>query len=375
MGVRLGTVEGMGVSSPRGGLDAGFWSGRRVLVTGHTGFKGAWLSSWLLKLGAEVTGYALAPTDEPNLFELLDLQSRLEHRVADIRDPDGLLDAMRRVKPEIVVHLAAQPLVRESYRDPAGTYATNVMGTVNLLEAVRLSPGPKVVLVVTSDKCYENREWPWGYREIDPLGGHDPYSSSKACAELVTTAYRSSYFSGEAGSPVVASVRAGNVIGGGDWSVDRVVPDAMRAFSAGAPLSVRSPSATRPWQHVLEPLRGYLLLCQLAYERPVDAAQPFNIGPGENDVVPVSRLMQLISAAWGPDAQWTVESSADLHEAGELKLDSSRARRLIGWHPSIGLTEAVDMTVSLYQLFYGGATPAELRAGLESQVDRGARAS
>lgn len=339
------------------GIDPAFWRGRRVFVTGHTGFKGGWLSLWLKEMGAEVSGFALAPVTTPNLFELARVGYGMSHTLGDIRDFDALTAALDRAHPEIVLHLAAQSLVRDSYADPIGTFATNVMGTVHLLDAVRKCnqswsryalPTVRAVLVVTSDKCYENREWLWGYREDECLGGHDPYSASKACAEMVTAAYRRSFAMAESPPLGVASARAGNVIGGGDWAQDRLVPDAIRAFGEGKTLLVRNPSAVRPWQHVLDPLAGYLLLAQRLFAEPSEYAEAWNFGPSYDSERRVSELVELIVRAWGDSAKWQVDEGAQPHEALSLKLDSGKARALLAWRPRLTLEQAIEMTIEWY---------------------------
>jgi CDP-glucose 4,6-dehydratase len=323
--------------------DPRFWAGRRVLVTGHTGFKGAWLSLWLAAMGAEVTGFATGVPTDPSLFALARVGEDVSHVEGDVRDTERVAEVVAAARPEVLLHLAAQPMVRRSFRDPVATYATNVMGTVNVLDAVRRAPGEdlRVAIVVTSDKCYENREWPWGYREDEPMGGHDPYSSSKGAAELITAAYRSSYFSAE-GTAAIASARAGNVIGGGDWGEDRLVPDIYRAVAADRPVRIRNPHAIRPWQHVLNPLSGYLRLAERAWDDPA-LARGFNFGPAEDDVRPVGWVVERLA----------VRSEADPgphpHEAHWLKLDSSLARAALGWRPEWDLTEGLRRTADWYR--------------------------
>ena len=339
------------------GVDPAFWRGRRVFVTGHTGFKGGWLSLWLKDMGAEVSGFALAPATTPNLFDLARVGEGMAHMLGDLRDFDALTIAFRRANPEIVLHLAAQSLVRESYADPLTTFATNVMGTAHVLEAsIRLNrdrqgqalPKVRAVLVVTSDKCYANNERLRGYRENEPLGGRDPYSSSKACAELVTAAYRASFAVAAEPPLAVASARAGNVIGGGDWADDRLVPDAIRAFGRSETLLVRNPKAIRPWQHVLEPLAGYLILAQRLFSDGADYAEAWNFGPDRDNERNVRHLVELIVRLWGDGAKWEVDSRAQPHEAMSLKLDSTKARNLLHWRPRLSLEQAVEQTMAWY---------------------------
>lgn len=330
-------------------MDPAFWRGRRVLLTGHTGFKGAWLSLWLQSLGAHLIGLSLnAPPTEPSLYALARVGEGMADSVAcDIRDPVALARELARAQPEIVIHMAAQPLVRRSFAAPRETYETNLMGTVNLLDAVRACEGVRAVLIVTSDKCYENQESERGYREGDPLGGHDPYSSSKAAAELVTSAYRRSFFSDPSG-PRVASARAGNVIGGGDWGEDRLIPDIVRAALAGETLRLRHPGAVRPWQHVLSPLSGYLLLCQALFESP-EYAHAWNFGPRDDDARSVEWIVQRFSGLWPGGVAWERDAGAHPHEARYLKLDSSLARARLGWEPLLGLEAGIARTVAWYQ--------------------------
>jgi CDP-glucose 4,6-dehydratase len=325
-------------------LDRALWRGRRVLVTGHTGFKGAWLCLWLQRLGAEVSGYALAP-ETPSLFESAQVTRGMQSIQGDVRDADALRAAFARIRPEIVVHMAAQSLVRESYSDPVGTYATNVMGTAHALEAARAAGSVRAFVNVTSDKCYENRESSRAYSEGDPMGGHDPYSSSKGCAELVTAAYRRSFLSGAGAAMALASARAGNVIGGGDWAPDRLVPDFFRAVSAGKPLVVRNPDAVRPWQFVLEPLYGYLLLAQALWHRPAEFAEAWNFGPDAQSEQPVRRVVQRLVELWGGGAAWETGAGAHLHEAQMLKLDCAKANVRLGWRPRMGLDAALERIV------------------------------
>ena len=330
-----------------GTVDPQFWRGRRVLVTGHTGFKGSWLSLWLQSLGAEVTGFSDGVPTQPSLYELARVGTGMESVVGDVRDADAVAAAVAGCKPEIVIHMAAQPLVRRSFAEPRATYETNVMGTVNLLEAVRLDGGVRAVVNVTTDKCYENREWEWGYREDEPMGGHDPYSSSKGAAELVTSAYRRSFFSDPEG-PRLASARAGNVIGGGDWGEDRLVPDLMRAALAGETAQVRNPNSIRPWQHVVNPLSGYLVLAQAIWESPQHAGG-WNFGPPDEEARPVGWLIDRLASLWPERVRWAVDDGPHPHEANYLKLDSSLARSRLGWRPLVALDLALEETAAWYR--------------------------
>lgn len=336
----------------RGAVDPAFWAGKRVFLTGHTGFKGSWLSLWLQRMGAELTGFALAPPTTPALFDEARVAAGMTSIIGDIRDREVLARALVAADPEIVIHMAAQPLVRASYDDPVGTYATNVMGTVHLLEAVRQAPGVRAACIVTTDKCYENREWPWGYREDEAMGGYDPYSNSKGCAELVTSAYRRSFFAG--GGAAIASGRAGNVIGGGDWATDRLIPDILRAVEQGEPVLIRNPLAIRPWQHVLEPLSGYLVLCQALWNDPQPAAEAWNFGPRDDDARPVQWIVERMCALWGDGADWTRDESVQPHEANYLKLDISKARAGLGWQPRWSLGEALESIVAWHRAWRSG---------------------
>lgn len=330
-------------------MDVEFWKNRRVLVTGHTGFKGSWLAMWLWKLGAKVTGYSLPPPTKPNLFDLARVEQLVAHNIGDVCDVTALCQVFQRAEPELVFHLAAQPLVRRSYQDPVGTFSTNVLGTVHLLEAVRHCEHVRTVIVVTTDKCYENKEWVWGYRENDPLGGVDPYSASKACAEIVVTSYRRAFFGHGKRTIGLASVRAGNVIGGGDWAEDRLIPDAVRAAASGQTLQVRYPQAVRPWQHVLEPLRGYLMLAERLFHEPQAYAQAWNFGPQPNDAISVAELLGQLACRW-KQVQWhAVPAEPIWHESSWLHLDCSKARQLLGWKPCWTLAQAVDATVDWYR--------------------------
>ena len=336
--------------------DPAAWAGRRVFLTGHTGFKGGWLACWLQRMGAVVTGFALAPEKE-SLGAALDVGTMMPGTLGDLRDAAALTRAMQDAAPEMVFHLAAQPLVRRSYADPIETFAVNVMGTANLLQAVRATPSVRAVLSVTTDKVYENREWDWPYRETDSLGGHDPYSASKAGAELVTASWRRSFL-GPAGI-AVATARAGNVVGGGDWAVDRLVPDCVRAFAAGQGVRIRNPAATRPWQHVLDPLCGYLLLGESLLRDDRDA-QAWNFGPGLDDVRPVTEVVAVLAEAWGVWASWALDADAHPHEAGLLAVDAAQARARLGWRPALPLARGLAWTASWYKRHLEGASARDL---------------
>ncbi|HEY3536395.1 MAG TPA: CDP-glucose 4,6-dehydratase [Trinickia sp.] len=347
-----------------------FWRGKKVFVTGHTGFKGSWLTLWLQALGAKVTGYALAPDTTPNLFELARVADGIDSVISDIRDRHAVLNAMKAASPEIVIHMAAQPLVRESYASPVETYETNVMGTVHVLEAVRHVPGVKSVVIVTTDKCYENHEWEWGYRENEAMGGYDPYSSSKGCAELVTAAYRRSFFNPSTYAThgvAIASARAGNVIGGGDWATDRLIPDIMRAIMREERVRIRSPHAIRPWQHVLEPLSGYLLLAEKLYSEQSRYAEAWNFGPNDADARPVQAIVERLTSQWGDGASWALDGDEHPHEATFLKLDCSKARNRLGWQPRWNLERALDEIVAWYK---AAARQEDMRAVTLKQIDQ-----
>ncbi len=333
-------------------VDPVFWKDKKVFLTGHTGFKGSWLSLWLAAMGARITGYALAPNTTTNLYNVLAIDSLIEKSfIADIRDLAGLQKAMSSAKPDVVIHMAAQPLVRYSYANPVETYSTNVMGTVHVLESARSIDSVRATVVVTTDKCYENKEWIWGYRENESMGGYDPYSNSKGCAELVTSAFRQSYFSNSNSINSVASARAGNVVGGGDWSEDRLIPDAFKAFQANKPLMIRNPLATRPWQHVLEPLSGYLILAQALYEQGSSFASGWNFGPIEDDNRSVQEVVDLLISSWSHSACWEKEGSEQPHEANLLRLDCSKARAQLGWIPKWGLEMAIQKTVDWHKSY------------------------
>jgi CDP-glucose 4,6-dehydratase len=338
-------------------MNADFWSGKRVFLTGHSGFKGSWLALWLQQMGAQVRGFALEPPTSPSLFAEARIAQGMESHTGDIRDYRQLSESLASFRPEIVIHMAAQSLVRPSYDLPVETYATNVMGTVHLLEAVRQSGGVRAVVNVTSDKCYENREWLWGYRENEPMGGFDPYSNSKGCAELATSAYRCSFFNPQhyhEHGCALATVRAGNVIGGGDWARDRLVPDILRAFEAGAKVEIRSPGAVRPWQHVLEPLSGYLQLAERLYVDGAEYAEGWNFGPDEQDARPVGWIVRRMVELWGGDAGWSENREPQPHEANYLKLDCSKAKTLLEWRPRWHLQESLQRIVRWHKAWLSG---------------------
>ena len=336
-----------------------FWKNKKILITGHTGFKGSWLSLWLQSMGANVVGYALAPPSSPSLFEVAQVVQGMISLNGDIRNAEQIQMAMSQYQPEIVIHMAAQSLVRYSYQNPVETYATNVMGTVHVLEAIRQVPSVKAVVVITSDKCYENREWLWSYREDDAMGGYDPYSNSKGCAELVTSAYRQSFFNKEGGTVAVASARAGNVIGGGDWAADRLIPDMVRAVTECRPVMIRNPHAIRPWQHVLEPLSGYLLLAQRLYEEGSEYATGWNFGPSDEDAKPVQWIVERYTQLWGEGASWVLDEAVHPHEAHYLKLDCSKARMRFDWQPRWSLTQALENITAWHKAHQQGKNMRE----------------
>ncbi|MBU17698.1 MAG: CDP-glucose 4,6-dehydratase [Chloroflexi bacterium] len=328
-------------------VDTTFWHGKRVLLTGHTGFKGSWLSLWLQSMGTQVQGFALQPPTQPALFEQARVAEGMASTIGDVRDREAVLATFQAFKPEIVIHMAAQPLVRLSYEQPVETYATNVMGTVHVLDAARQTDSVRAIVNVTTDKCYENKEWVWGYREDEPMGGHDPYSNSKGCSELVTAAYRKSFFN--ARGVALASGRAGNVIGGGDWALDRLVPDVLRAFERDAPVRIRNPHSIRPWQHVLEPLSGYLVLAQTLYTQGASASEAWNFGPRDDDAKPVQWIVENLVQRWGRGARWAVDEGNHPHEAHYLKLDISKAGSRLGWQPAWTLDTALARIVDWQQ--------------------------
>lgn len=342
-------------------LSSSFWSGKRVLITGHTGFKGGWLSLWLQDLGADVTGFSLAADTDPSLFNLASIASGMDSHIGDVRNLEQLRKQVSSSRPDIIIHMAAQALVRPSYEDPVDTYSTNVMGTVNILEAARHTDSVGAIVNVTTDKCYENLEREAGYREDEPLGGHDPYSSSKGCAELITSSYRRSF------SLPVASARAGNVIGGGDWAEDRLLPDMIRSFTGGDTVSIRNPASTRPWQHVLEPLRGYLLLAERLYNSSAEYAEAWNFGPDDSDAKPVEWIADNVCELWGDDACWNnAADNEQPHEAGFLRLNCDKAKERLGWQPRMPLPQALQWTIEWYKAWHRGD---DVRALTENQIE------
>jgi CDP-glucose 4,6-dehydratase len=343
-----GPVEEVGlVMAP---ITPSFWRGRHVLLTGHTGFKGSWLSLWLQSMGTELHGLALSPPTHPALFDEARVADGMTSVIGDVRDYATVHRAVAACKPDVVIHMAAQPLVRHSYQAPVETYATNVMGTVHVLEAVRQVGTARAIVNVTTDKCYENKEWAWGYREDEPMGGYDPYSSSKGCSELVTSAYRRSFF--QQGGVALASARVGNVIGGGDWATDRLIPDILRAFERNQPAVIRTPRATRPWQHVLEPLSGYLMLAERLCSEGQSFAEGWNFGPQDEDTKPVQWVIEHMVQIWGQGARWRVDDARHPHEANDLKLDISKARSRLGWRPRWNLATALRQTVEWHHTWH-----------------------
>jgi CDP-glucose 4,6-dehydratase len=349
-------------------MGASSWRGRRVLVTGHTGFKGGWLALWLRSLGADVAGYAQAPPTEPSFFEAVGLGTMVEDHRGDVRDPRAVREVVRGFDPHIVFHLAAQPIVRIGYREPVDTYATNVVGTASVLDACRHASAVRAIVIVTTDKCYENRDWVWGYRENDRLGGCDPYSSSKACAELVTDAFRRSYFIDTASKVGVATARAGNVVGGGDWAEDRLVPDLARAVAARRKALIRNPRAVRPWQHVLEPLAGYLSLAETLLDDPQQFSGAWNFGPDPGSFRSVENVLEAMRGHWHGKLEWSIDAGDQPHEAARLVLDSTKAQTVLGWRPRLSLADALRLTVEWYDAHSSGA--ADMRLLTETQIAR-----
>lgn len=337
-------------------VNPAFWEGKKVFLTGHTGFKGSWLSLWLQSMGAKIKGFSLEPPTTPALFTEAKVAAGMESEIGDIRDFSSIKASITTFNPDILIHLAAQPLVRLSYREPVDTYATNVMGTVHVLEAARQCSHLKAIVNVTTDKCYENREWEWGYRENEPMGGHDPYSNSKGCSELITAAYRNSFFN-TADTAALASARAGNVIGGGDWAADRLIPDILRAFEQRRPVIIRNPMATRPWQHVLEPLSGYLMLAERLYCEGGAYAEGWNFGPRDDDVRSVEWILNRMVKNWGGGARWRLDTNPQPHEAQLLKLDISKATTRLKWRPLWPLTQTLNSIVEWHQNWLSGYDP------------------
>ena len=334
----------------KGKVNKKFWKSKKVFLSGHTGFKGSWVSLWLQSMGAIVKGYSLEPNTKPNLFTEANVEENMNSEFGDIRNLNQISKSMLDFNPDILIHMAAQPLVRLSYQEPVDTYTTNVIGTVNVLEAARGCPNLKAIVSVTTDKCYENNEWDWGYRENEPMGGHDPYSSSKGCAELVTSAYRRSFFNSE-DTASLASARAGNVIGGGDWADDRLIPDILKAFEKSESVVIRNPISTRPWQHVLEPLSGYLVLAQELFENGKEYAEGWNFGPKDEDCQPVNWILDKMVANWGEGASWELDKNNNPHEAGFLKLDCSKASNRLKWQPKWSLQQTLKLIIEWHQVY------------------------
>lgn len=346
-------------------VSSAFWLNKKVFLTGHTGFKGSWLSLWLQSMGAQVQGFALQPPTNPALYEVARVEEGMQSQIGDIRDLQAITQSMLGFNPDVLIHMAAQPLVRLSYREPVETYATNVMGTVHVLEAARKCSNLRAIVNVTTDKCYENQEWVWGYREDEPMGGHDPYSNSKGCVELVTAAYRKSFFNTST-APALASARAGNVIGGGDWAEDRLIPDILSAFARGLAVTVRNPLSTRPWQHVLEPLSGYLVLAQRLWEGGQVFAQGWNFGPQDEDARPVEWILDRMVQAWGGGASWKLDESPQPHEARYLKLDISKAHSCLRWTPTWALETTLGRIVNWQRAWLAGD---DMRAACIAEIN------
>ncbi|MDA9364732.1 CDP-glucose 4,6-dehydratase [Flavobacteriaceae bacterium] len=338
----------------KGQVNPEFWKGKRVFLTGHSGFKGSWTSLWLQYLGANVKGYSLEPPTKPSLFVEANVGENMISEFENINDFSTLEKSMKSFNPDILIHMAAQPLVRLSYENPLETYMTNVIGTANVLQSARLCSNLKSIVSITTDKCYENKEWSWGYRENEPMGGHDPYSSSKGCAELVTSAYRRSFFNTN-NTPFLASARAGNVIGGGDWATDRLIPDILKAFEKEKIVTVRNPLSTRPWQHVLEPISGYLVLAEMLYDYGEDYAEGWNFGPKDEDCKSVEWILEKMTQKWGKGANWKLDSQNNPHEAGFLKLDCSKAAQKLNWFPQWNLEQTLDLIINWQQNWLSGS--------------------
>ncbi len=337
----------------KGRVNTAFWKGKKVFLTGHTGFKGSWLSLWLQNMGALVKGYSLEPNTKPALYNEANVAREMESEIGDIRNLDQIAESMVKFCPDILIHMAAQPIVRLSYLEPVNTYSTNVIGTVNVLESARKCSNLKAIVSVTTDKCYENKEWEWGYRENEPMGGHDPYSSSKGCAELVTSSYRRSFFSSN-NTPSLASARAGNVIGGGDWSEDRLVPDILRSFEKSESPLIRNPHSTRPWQHVLEPLSAYLVLAQELFLNGDKFAEAWNFGPKDEDCKTVGWIADKMTKSWGTNLSQTIDISNNPHEAGFLKLDCSKAAKRLNWQPQFNIKKTIDLLIEWHKIYISG---------------------
>ena len=342
----------------KGKVNPSFWKGKKVYLTGHTGFKGSWMSLWLQSMGAIVKGYSLEPNTVPNLFTVANVGTAMDSEIGDIRDLNQISKSMSNFNPDILIHMAAQPLVRLSYLEPVNTYTTNVIGTVNVLEAARNCLNLKAIVSITTDKCYENKEWDWGYRESEPMGGHDPYSSSKGCAELVISAYRRSFFS-ESNTASLASARAGNVIGGGDWSNDRLITDILRSFEKSKPVIVRNPLSTRPWQHVLEPISGYMVLAENLFENSNDFSGGWNFGPKDDECKSVNWILDKMVEKWGKGASWELDNNNNFHEAGYLRLDCSKAASKLNWYPKWNLDFTLDNIINWHQDFLSGKNMQE----------------
>lgn len=341
-------------------MNPNFWMGKKVFVTGHTGFKGGWLCLWLRLMGAHVTGYSLNPKSNQNLFTVANVGQDIESIIGNIQNISELKSAILEAHPEIVIHMAAQAIVRYSYEEPVETYLTNVIGTVNLMEAIRSAPSVKAVVNVTTDKCYENQDWVWGYRETDKLGGFDPYSSSKTCSEIVTSAYRTSFFTNTENPVSIATARAGNVIGGGDWSEDRLIPDAIAAFNNGDILYIRNPDSIRPWQHVLEPLAGYLKLAEKLYEGKDIYAGSWNFGPNEGEAIDVVSLVKMMAAGWGDKVEWSLQNGVHPHESKVLKLDSTKSKQMLNWKPMLTLEKSIDLVLKWNRSHVAGENMKEV---------------